>query len=93
MGSKAHQVRTFKRVADGLQERLDETEQNLALMLNVLIQLVAIVSALQLKQGQNKEVDPQKLMEIAMRAAVGEKGLATLQQMLALSSQLKPPEK
>jgi hypothetical protein len=88
LGSKAHQVKTFKRVADDLSQQLIEAEERLSLLLSVILQLMTIASTIQIKHLQQKDLDPQRLIETAIKSAVGDKGLATLQDIQALAEQL-----
>jgi hypothetical protein len=92
LGSKAHQVRTFKKHADHLEARLVAVERRLSLLSSVTLQLLAIVSAVQLKATGQSEVDPQRLIELAIRAAVGDKGIATLNELKTLAARVPPTE-
>jgi hypothetical protein len=87
MGSKAHQVRTFKFQADRLVHHLDTLEARLALLGNITLQLLATVSAVQLKSSRPASaVDPQGLIDLAVRAAHGATGQATWQHIARLAA-------
>ncbi|MCI0708663.1 MAG: hypothetical protein L0154_00730 [Chloroflexi bacterium] len=88
MGSRAYQVRTFQRQADRLAADIQTAEQTIALLQNVNLQLLAIVSALSLKQ-QGREIEPQQLIELAVKAAQGDKARQTLKQLKSAATQDK----
>jgi hypothetical protein len=72
-------------------QRLDEVEQHLALSMQVNLQLLTIASTIQIKHLQHKDLDPQRLVEMAIKSAVGDKGLMTLQEIQKLAEQLGEP--
>ncbi|MCI0713725.1 MAG: hypothetical protein L0154_26440 [Chloroflexi bacterium] len=88
MGSKAHQVRTFQRQADRLAANIQTAEQTVALLQNVNLQLLAIVSALSLKQ-QGRDIEPQQLIDLAIKSAQGDKARQTLQHLKSMTTKDK----
>ena len=87
LGSRAHQVRTVGKHVNRLQQEINRLMAQLAFTQQVLLQMLAITSAVQLDH-QGQKVTPQQLITMCIKAASAADGQSLQAQLQKIAKDL-----